>query len=245
MNILVCISHVPDTTTKIQFDGGGKTLNKTGVSFVINPYDDYALSKAIDLKEKNKAGKIVAICVGSAEVEPTLRKALATGADEAVRIDAEPLDAYYVAKQIAEYARDKGFEVILCGKESIDSNAATTPGMIAELLDLPCVTFASFFDVENGKGIAQREADAGVEVIETSLPVVITSQKGISEWKIPNMRGIMAAKTKPLKVEKPVEATPHYQNVKYELPPAKQGCVYIDPKNTSQLVEILSQKGAL
>lgn len=245
MNILVCISHVPDTTTKIQFDATGKALNKSGVTFIINPYDDYGLSKAIDLKEKLKTGKITALCVGNAEVEPTLRKALATGADDAVRIDSEPADAFFVAKQIAEYAKDKNFELILCGKESIDSNAATVPGMVAELLGLPCVTFASYLDVESGKAHLKREADAGVEVIEANLPLVVTCQKGISEWKIPNMRGIMAAKTKPLKVEKPVSVQPHYQTVQYELPTAKQGCVYIEPQNVRQLVDVLAQKGAL
>ena len=194
MKTLICISHVPDTTTKIQYTADGSELDKTGVTFVINPYDEYGLVRAIEFKEAGIQNSITALCVGGAEVEPTLRKALAIGADDAVRIDGHPHDAFYVAKQIAEYAKDKGFDVIFAGKESIDYNGSQVPGMVAELLGLPFVSLATKVD-DSGESVnVHREIDGGYEVMTAPKPVVISTQKGVAEWRIPNMRGIMAAR---------------------------------------------------
>ena len=206
MKILVCISHVPDTTTKIQFDAEGKHLNKSGVTFVINPYCEYGLSRAIGFKEEGKSVSITACCVGGPEVEPTLRKALAIGANDAVRINANPVEPGYVAKQIAEYARNKEFAIIFTGKESIDFNGSMVPGMIAEHLGYSFVSFATYMELTGEEqATVKREIDGGMEVIDVQLPTVISCQKGISEWRIPNMRGIMAARKKPLSVVSPVE----------------------------------------
>jgi len=149
MKILVCISHVPDTTTKVQFEADGQALNKTGVTFVINPYDEYGLSRALDFKEKDgKSVSITVVSVGGREVEPTLRKALAIGADDAVRIDKPAVDAYQVAQEIAHYAEPREFDVIFTGKESIDLNGAAVPGLVAEMLKWPLVSFATQMALE-------------------------------------------------------------------------------------------------
>lgn len=244
MKSLICISHVPDTTTKIQYDGEGKGLDKTGVTFVIGPYDEYGLVRGIEFKEQSGQGHVTALCVGSAEVEPTLRKALAIGADDAVRIDAEPKDSLTISRLIADYAEGKGFDFIFCGKESIADNKAEIPGMVAELLGLPLVASATKLEVEGDKAILHRELDGGYEVVESPLPMVVSCQKGIAEWRIPNMRGIMMAKRKPLKVETPAsEIAPATAPAKYELPPAKGECVYIDPDTPEKLVELLNDKG--
>ena len=245
MKCLVCISNVPDTTTKIKFDASGKELDKAGVSFVINPYDEYGLVRSIEFKEQTGSGSTTVICVGKAEVEQTIRKALAIGADDAARVDADPTDAYFIAKQIAEYARGKGFDFIFFGKESIDSNGAQIAGMVAEMLGVAYAPFASKLDVSGGKAVLEREAEGGTEVVELAMPVVVSCQKGISEWRIPNMKGIMAARTKKIEVVQPVAVSAYTSGVKYELPPAKAGCVMIAPENVSDLVQVLVQKGAL
>ncbi|MBX7243566.1 MAG: electron transfer flavoprotein subunit beta/FixA family protein, partial [Bacteroidia bacterium] len=204
MKILVCISHVPDTTTRIVFNADGKSLNASGVTFIINPYDEFGLVRALEFQEQGKAQTVTVVCVGGPEVEPTLRKALAIGANDAVRINANPSDAYFVATQIAEYAKDKGFDIIFTGKESIDYNGSMVPGMLAEMLGLPFVSFATKMDLTGDrKATLNREMDGGEEIIEASLPVVVSCQKGMAEWRIPNMRGIMASRTKPLVVIEP------------------------------------------
>ncbi|MEL6844935.1 MAG: electron transfer flavoprotein subunit beta/FixA family protein, partial [Bacteroidota bacterium] len=198
MKILVCISHVPDTTTKIQFEEDHSGLNKSGVTFVINPYCEYGLSKALDIRESGKSVQITVLCVGGPEVQPTLRKALAIGADDAVMINAQPTDAAFVAKQIADYAEGKEFDIIFTGKESIDYNGGIVPGMLAEHLNWLCVPSATKMELgENENAVLHREIAGGTEVIEADLPLVVSCQKGISEWRIPNMRGIMAARKKP------------------------------------------------
>jgi electron transfer flavoprotein beta subunit len=246
MKILVCISHVPDTTTKIQFEEDGSGLNRTGVTFVINPYCEYGLSRAIGFREEGKQVSITALCVGGPEVEPTLRKALAIGADDAVRIDAQPEDSTFVAKQIAEYAREKEFGLIFTGKESIDFNGSMVPGMIAEYLDLPFVSFASKMEL-TGEDQAElnREVDGGYEVVTTSLPAVVSCQKGIAEWRIPNMRGIMAARKKPLAVVSPVEVEATIDTVGFSYPPAKGNCQYFEPEDAGKLVHTLVDKGLI
>lgn len=244
MKSLVCISHVPDTTTKIKYTADGKGLDKTGVTFVINPYDEFGLSRALEFKEKTGQGEITALTVGGAEVEPTLRKALAIGADNAVRIDAEPQDGMSVAKLIADHAQGKGYDFIFFGKESIDSNGSEVPGMVAEFLGMPFVSQATKLEAEGGAATLHREVDGGYEVIEASLPCVVSCQKGIAEWRIPNMRGIMMAKRKPLAVEAG-SAEAAVSTEKLELPPPKGGCTYIDPEEAEKLVDILIDQGLI
>ncbi len=245
MKALICISHVPDTTTKIVFEADGKSLNKAGVTFIVNPYDEFGLSRAMEIKEKTNDCHITVICVGAAETEPTIRKALAVGADDAVRIDAQPTDAFFVAAQIANWAEGKGYDLIFTGKESIDSNGSAVPGMLAELMDLPLVSFATKLETEGGKAIIHREIDGGDEVMESALPVVITCQKGIAEWRIPNMRGIMAARTKPLSVVSPVGGDTRTRTVQFVQPPAKTGCQYVSAEQPEELVKLLSDKGII
>ncbi|MEL7533512.1 MAG: electron transfer flavoprotein subunit beta/FixA family protein [Bacteroidota bacterium] len=246
MKILVCISHVPDTTTKIQFEEDHSGLNKSGVTFVINPYCEYGLSKALDIKESGKSVQITVCCVGGPEVQPTLRKALAIGADDAVMINTQPNDPAYVAKQIAAYADGKEFDIIFTGKESIDYNGGMVPGMIAEHLGWVCVPSATKLELGEGESVEiHREIAGGTEVIEAELPVVVSCQKGISEWRIPNMRGIMAARKKPLSSVSPTEIEPFVNTVKYNYPPAKQDCQYFEVEQTDALVNALSDKGLI
>ena len=244
MKILVCISHVPDTTTKIQFDEDGSKLNKTGVTFVINPYCEYGLSKALGLKEEGKSVTITALCVGGAEVEPTLRKALAIGATDAVRISADTNDSASVAKQIAHYADGKEFSIIFTGKESIDFNGSMVPGMIAEHLGMSFVSFATHMELTGEEtATLHREVDGGYEVVDAKLPIVVSCQKGISEWRIPNMRGIMAARKKPLSVVSPsIEVYSSVATLGFEYPPAKEACKYFEPEDASGLANALVSK---
>lgn len=246
MKILVCISHVPDTTTKIQFEADGSKLNKSGVSFVINPYCEYGLSRAIGFKEEGKNVTITACCVGGPEVEPTLRKALAIGANDAVRINAKPVESGFVAKQIAEYAMNKEFAIIFTGKESIDFNGSMVPGMVAEMMGYSYVSFATHMElVDDDKAIVKREIDGGMEIMDVQLPTVISCQKGISEWRIPNMRGIMAARKKPLSVVSPVDVSPKASTVNLGYPPAKEACKYFDKEDAAGLAHALNDKGLI
>ncbi|MEM6263168.1 MAG: electron transfer flavoprotein subunit beta/FixA family protein [Bacteroidota bacterium] len=246
MKILIAISHVPDTTTKIQFDESGSGINRTGVSFVINPYDEYGLSRALGFREEGKQVNITVLTVGGPEVEPTLRKALAIGADDAVRINADATDAYIVAKHIADYAEPREYDIIFTGKESIDFNGSMVPGMVAEMLDWPFVSFATHMEMTGDtSAMLKREVDGGVEVIETSLPVMVSCQKGIAEWRIPNMRGIMAARKKPLSVVNVDETAPQVATLNFNYPPAKGDTVYIESDNAGQLIQTLSEKGII
>lgn len=245
MKSLICISHVPDTTTKIKYTPDGKSLDTQDVTFIINPYDEFGLVRAIEFKEQSGEGQVTVLCVGGAEVEPTLRKALAIGADDAVRIDAKPQDGYSVARMISDYAKDKGYDLIFCGKESIDNNAAVVPGMISEMMDMPFVSLCIKLDVEGGKAKLHREIDGGYEELESDLPMVVSCQKGMSEWRIPNMRGIMSARTKPLQVVPASDVSPAVTTEHLELPPAKGGVTYIDPENPEKLVQILHEQGVI
>lgn len=246
MKILVCISHVPDTTTKIQFEEDGTSIKRTGVTFVINPYCEYGLSRAIGFREEGKQVQITVLTVGGREVEPTLRKALAIGADDAVRIDSDAIDSAFTAKQIAEYARDREFDIIFTGKESIDFNGAMVPGMIAEMLNLPFISFATKMDlIDDNKSELLREVDGGFEKVEATFPMVVSCQKGIAEWRIPNMRGIRAARKKPLSVVAPIDIAPSVKTVKFDYPPQKGNTQYFEPENTGSLVRSLADKGLI
>ncbi len=240
MKILVCICPVPDTTTKIAFSDNNTHFSTQGVTFIINPYDEwYALVRALELKESGAATAVHLITVGKADAEPVIRKALALGGDEAIRIDTDSNDTYLVAAQIAEYARTGGYDLVLCGKESIDYNNGSVGAMVAELLDMNYLGFAAKIDVAGTTVTVNREIEGGEETDTCSLPLVISCQKGVAEARIPNMRGIMAARTKPLKVVPPSGIESLTAIVSYELPPAKSGVKMVAAENMDELVNLL------
>lgn len=240
MKILVCISQVPDTSTKIILKDNDSAINNQGTTFVINPYDEwYALVRALELKEAGIATDIHLITVGRADVEPVIRKALALGGDEAVRIDADSNDPFETAGYIADYAKSVGYDLVLCGKEAIDYNNGTTGVMIAELLDMDFIGFASDIQIEVNTATVKREIEGGEKTDSCALPLVIACQKGVAEARIPNMRGIMAARTRPLKVITPAAVTPLTAVLSYEMPPAKAGVKLVSPDNMDALVELL------
>lgn len=238
MKILVCISNVPDTTTKITFTNDNTAFNQAGVQFVLNPYDEIALSRAIELTE-NGNGTVTVINVGEASTEPTIRKALAIGATDAVRINAAPKDAYFVAKQIAAYAKDQAYDLILTGRESIDYNGAKVAAMLGEFLDIPSVSIIKKLEVDGNSGTVEREIEGGKEVITIPFPFVAGTAEGVAEWKIPNMRGIMSARTKPLTVVEAVEVNTLQEIVKFETPAPRGAVKLVDAGNPDQLVELL------
>ncbi len=242
MKILVCISKVPDTTSRIAFTDNNTKFDEKDVQFIINPYDEwYALVRGLELKEA-QGGSVTAISVGGAECDPIIRKALAIGADDAVRIDTAAKDSYFTAFQIAEYAKDKGFDMILLGKETIDYNGAQVGGMIAEMLDQPFISMASKMDMDGNKATIETDIQGGSEVVEVETPFVISAAKGMAEQRIPNMRGIMAARTKPLTVAPAVDAEALTDTVGYTLPPAKAGVKLVDPENMEELVRLLHEE---
>lgn len=239
MKILVCISHVPDTTSKINFVENNTKFDTTGVQFIIGPYDDYALARAIELKESQGA-TVTVLNVGLAETEPTIRKALAIGADDAIRVNALPSDSLFVATQIAEHAKE--FDLILMGRESIDYNTGVVHSMVGEMLGIPAFSPVMKLDIEGTTVKMQREIEGGKESLEASLPLVAGCQEPIAEWKIPNMRGIMSARTKPLKVVEPksIEAAVQYQQ--YEMPAPKGAVKMISEDNVAELVSLLKNE---
>ncbi len=239
MKILVCISNVPDTTTKISFVNNDTAFNTAGVQFVINPYDEwYALVRALELKEA-QGGNVTIIHVGGTDSEATIRKGLAIGADDAVRIDSDPSDAFAVAEQIAAYAKDKNFDLIMAGKETISYNGSMMGAMLAELLNLPFVSLATKLDVANNVATVEHDIDGGVEVIECPLPLVLSANKGMAEARIPNMRGIMAARTKPLQVVAAAVADKLTTISNYTLAKGRTNCQFIDPAHPEQLIDLL------
>ena len=243
MKILVCITHVPDTTSKINFTDNNTKFDPNGVQFIIGPYDDYALARAIELKEAAGAGATVTVLnVGMADTEPTIRKALAIGADDAIRINTEPTDSFYVASQIAEHAKAGGYDLILMGRESIDYNGGVVHGIVAEMLGIPSVSPVMKLDIEAGKAKLAREIEGGKEYLEVSLPFVAGCQEPIAEWKIPNMRGIMSARTKPLKVVEPKSIDGGVKLQKFELPPPKGSVKMISADNVAELVTLLKNE---
>lgn len=244
MKILVCISHVPDTTTKIQFSSDNTELDKNGVQFVIGPYDDYALARAVEIKESNGA-QVVALNVGLSETDPTLRKALAIGADEAIRINAEPTDSLFVAKQIYEVVKGGEYQLIMMGRETSDYNTGAVHGMVAEMMGWPCVTPVMKMDLNGEEVEMQREIEGGHEDLKANLPLVAGCQEPIAEWKIPNMRGIMSARTKPLNVIEPVDVNSGFSSKSYELPEARSACKMVDADNVGELVNLLKNEAKI
>ena len=238
MKILVCISKAPDTTSRIAFTDGDTQFDNNGVQFIVNPYDEwYALVRALELKEQ-QGGTVTIITVGGADSEPIMRKALAIGADDAVRIDAEPKDAMQVATWLADHAKSGGYDLVLCGKETIDHNGSVVGGMLAELLDVALISLATSLDVEQGVAKAKREASGGIELVEAELPCVVSGAKGLAEQRIPNMRGIMAARTKPLSVVPASGAVTGTSIERFALPAEKAGVKLVDAENPAELVRL-------
>ena len=241
MKILVCISHVPDTTSKINFTDNDTKFDTNGVQYVINPYDEFVLTRAMWFKEKQGA-TITVINVGNASSEPTLRKALAIGADDAIRVNAEATDGFFVAKQLAEVIKNGGYDLVLAGKESIDYNGGMVPGMTASLLGYNFVNANIGLEINDNIATISREIDGGKEILSANLPLVIAGQKGIVEEKdlrIPNMRGIMMARKKPLQVIEPVSFDVTTETKSFEKPEAKSACKMIDADNVEELVNLL------
>jgi electron transfer flavoprotein beta subunit len=243
MKILVCISKTPDTTAKIAFTDNNTKFAEAGVQWIINPYDEwYALVRAIELKEAEASTIIHLITVGSADTEPIIRKALALGGDEAIRVNADTRDGYYVASQIAGVAKEGTYDLILSGKETIDYNGSSIGGMVAELLDLPYVSLATKFELKGNKATITREIEGGEENVEVELPLVVSCQKGMAEARIPNMRGIMSARSKPLKVIEPFAADALTSVTSFELPPPKAGVKLVSPDNVDELIRLLHEE---
>lgn len=241
MKILVCISHVPDTTSKINFTNDDSQFDTNGVQFVINPNDEFGLTRAIWFQEQQGA-TITVVNVGGPETEPTLRKALAIGANDAIRINANPTDSFFVAKQLAEVIKNGGYDIIIAGKESLDYNGGMVPGMIAGILGYNFVNSCTDLTVEGTNVKAIREIDGGKETLLTTLPIIIGGQKGLVEEKdlrIPNMRGIMTARTKTLTVVEPVDAAISTKAVKFEKPAPKSAVKLISADNIDELINLL------
>lgn len=243
MKILVCVSKTPDTTSKIAFKDGNTKFDENGVQWIINPYDEwYSLVRAIELKEKDAATIIHLVTVGMVDAEPIIRKALALGGDEAIRINTDSSDSYTIATQIAEVAKQGAYDIIFTGKETLDYNGSSIGAMVAELIDAPFISLATKFDVAENIATVSREIEGGEEVAEVRLPVVVSCQKGVAEQRIPNMRGIMAARTKPLKVLEPITVESLTNIASYELPPAKAGVKLVAADNVAELVRLLHEE---
>lgn len=243
MKILICISKTPDTTAKIDFTDNNTKFAETGVQFIINPYDEwYALVRAIELKEADPTTVLHLINVGSANNDPIIRKALALGGDEAIRVNSDSHDDYFIAAQIASVAKQNNYDLILTGKETIDYNGSSMGGMIAELMDLPFISLATKFSLVGNVATVEREIEGGEEVDEVNLPIVVSCQKGMAEQRIPNMRGIMGARTKPLKIIEPVQADVFTELNSFELPPAKAGVKLVPADQPEELVRLLHEE---
>ena len=237
MKILVCISCVPDTTSKISFTDGDTKFNKDGVQYVIGPYDEYALSKAVDLQASGAT--VTVLNVGGAETEPVIRKALAVGANDAIRVNAEPIDSAFIAKEIANVAKDGGYDMILMGRETTDYNGGQVHGMVGELLGLPSISPVMKMDIDGATATVAREIEGGKESLKVNMPFVAGCQEPIADWKIPNMRGIMSARSKPLQVLEPSSTEANTSVSSYALPAVKSECKLVDADNVQELVDLL------
>lgn len=245
MRILVCISNVPDTTTKVKFSNENRTVDESGVQWIINPWDELALTRAMELKEdgSNPVSNVTVVTVGTAASEPTLRKALAIGADDAIRVDTEAGDAYNVAVQLAEVVNNGEYDIVLCGIESSDYNGSAVGGMVSELLDLPSVSAISNLKIENEEILITRDIDGGKEEVSVPVPFVGVVQKGIAkEPRIAAMRGIMMARKKPLQVMPAVDGESLTGYIEYVMPEPKAPCRMVDPDNVKELVNLLQNE---
>jgi len=241
MKILVCITHVPDTTSRISFTNDHTRFDSNGVQYIIGPYDDYALARAVELKEEF-GSSITVLHVGGPEADPTIRKALAIGADSAIRVNVEGEDSYYVARQIAAVAKKNEYDLILMGRESIDFNGGQVHGMVGALLNIPSISPVMKLNIEHGVAHMTREIEGGKQLVEVPLPLVAGCQEPIAEWKIPNMRGIMSARSKPLEVVEPIDSETRTTTLKFQLPPAKSAVKMIDADQVEELVLLLKNE---
>ena len=242
MKILVCVSKTPETTANINFTNNNTEFDTNGVSFIMNPYDEwYALVRALELTEAN-GGSVTIVNVGPAINDAVIKKGLAIGAKDAVRIDAEPTSALFVAKQIAAYAKSEAYDIIFTGKESIDYNGSLVGGMIAELLDLPYISYASAIELAGNTSTMNREIEGGTEVVQVDTPFVVSAAKGMAEQRIPNMRGIMMAKKKPLNVVAAQAAQDNEKVVEFKVVPKDRAIKMINPEDMAELVRLLHEE---
>ena len=243
MKILVCISKTPDTTAKIAFTDNNSKFADAGVQFIVNPYDEwYALVRALELKEAGLATTVTLVTVGLADAEPIMRKAFAIGGDDAIRINSDNHDSFFIASQIAAVAKDGSYDLVLTGKETIDYNGSSIGGMVAELMDAPYISLATKLDIVGSTATAVREIEGGEETDEVTLPAVISCQKGMAEQRIPNMKGIMGARTKPLAVKDPIAVDSLTSIVSFDLPPAKAGVKLVSAEHPEELVRLLHEE---
>ena len=244
MNILVCISNVPDTTSKINFVENDTVFDKNGVQFVINPNDEFGLTKAVWMKESHNAN-VTVLTVGDQSTEPTLRKCLAIGADKAIRVDCNAKDGFSVAKEITQFCKTEKFDLIICGRESIDYNGGVVAGIIAGMLDYNFITNCVSLDVKGNNAEVSREIDGGIETIECNLPLVIGAQKGLveeSDLIIPNMRGIMTARQKPLETIQAQNFDATSENKTYHKPDAKNEVKLVNADEIDKLIDLLENE---
>jgi electron transfer flavoprotein beta subunit len=244
MNILVCISNVPDTTSKINFKNDSSEFDSNGVQYIINPNDEFGLTRAIWFQQKQRA-EVTVITIGDQSCEAILKKCLAIGADKAIRIDASPKDGFYVASQLAEICKSNSYDLIITGRESIDYNGGMVGGMLSAIIDHSYVTNCIGLSIEDGKAFIQREIDGGKETLSSDLPIIIGAQKGLveeSDLIIPNMRGIMQARQKPLQVIAPIETINATEIQKFEKPEPKGNVKLVDPQNIDKLIELLQNE---
>lgn len=243
MKILVCISRTPDTTSRIAFTDNNTRFDESDVQWIINPYDEwYALVRAIELKEKDPATVIHLVTAGGAEVDAILRKALALGGDEAFRIDTESRDSFTIAAHLAALCRQQQYDLVFTGKEAIDTNNGVLGGMLAELIGAEYVSLATKFELGSGDCSVTREIEGGEETLSCPLPAVISCQKGVAEQRIPNMRGIMGARTKPLHVITPEAVAPLTAVIQYELPAPKAGVKLVSADQPEELIRLLHEE---
>ena len=243
MKMLVCVSKTPETTTKIKLNGDGSDLDYAGVNYIMNPYDEwYALVRALELKETLGSGSVTLLNVGPADNDAVIRKGLAIGADDAIRVNATDGGSLFIAKQIAAQAKEGGYDIVFFGKETIDYNGSEVGAMVAELLDVAYVGEASGLEMNGNTATVTRDIEGGVEVVEVNTPFAVSAAKGMAEQRIPNMRGIMMAKRKPLTVVDPVAADATTKVSSYELPPEKGAVKMIDPENMDELVRLLHEE---
>lgn len=243
MKILVCISKTPDTTAKIAFSDNNTKFVTEGVQWIINPYDEwYSLVRAIEIKEVDPSTAIHLIHVGTADSDPIIRKALALGGDEAIRVNTDSNDSYQIAAQIAEVARSGGYDLIFTGKETIDYNGSSIGAMVSAMLDVPFISHVVKFDLSGTTATVSREIEGGEEIDEATLPLIVSCQKGVAEMRIPGMKGIMGARTKPLKVLDPSAVEALTSVVSFEMPPAKSGVKLISPDQPEELIRLLKEE---
>lgn len=245
MKIIVCVSLVPDSTTKVKISSTNKSIDETGVSFILNPYDEFAVEEALKLKEKN-GGEVIAVTFGTEKSREALKKAFQMGADRGVLIktDNPNFDSFTAAKNLSDYLKTAGADLILFGKQSIDFDGLLIPSMVSEFLNLPCISVVVKLDIENGKVRAEKEIEGGKEIIECSLPAVIGAQKGLNEPRYPNLKSIMAAKSKPIEEILSALSANKSEITEMKLPPAKAGGkIFTNGKDdVSELVKLLREE---